>query len=109
MSFNSLLTKSVIISRVSYNTLTRITTFSDVGSLACHIQTWNGSGSNNRKGNVEGYDYPVFMMFCNLASDVRVGDKITDGSETYSVIEVETLNYGNNAHLECLLKHINYD
>lgn len=48
-----------------------------------------------------------WMMYVDIAEDVRPGMRVVYGKYTFLVDEVTPRDYGINQHLECLLKEAN--
>jgi len=41
--------------------------------------------------------YNAYNMYCEIGTDIVVGDRVIEGSNTYTVKGVATRDYGNNA------------
>jgi hypothetical protein len=74
-----------------------------IASLSCHIQPLDESFSQDIDGQF-GKDW---ILFCKV-SDILEGDRITDGSDVYRVVGVETFNFlGENRHMEIRIREYN--
>ena len=74
-----------------------------ITSLDCHIQPLEESFSEDITGQF-GKD---LLMFCEV-NDILEGDRITDGSDVYRVVGVETFKFlGEDRHMECRIREYN--
>lgn len=74
-----------------------------IAALPCHIQPLEESFSEDITGQF-GKDW---LMFCGVA-DILEGDRITDGSDVYRVVGVESFNFlGENRHMEIRIREYN--
>lgn len=46
----------------------------------------------------------AFTIWCDVATDIKLADVITNGDYKYSVKAIQTNNYGENTHLEILVE-----
>ena len=63
-------------------------------AVNCHIQPENGQQNELQ----EGAFYKLFKMWCPVDTDIRVGDRVVDGTTTYDVRGIKTYNYGSEAN-----------
>lgn len=74
----------------------------NLASLSCHIQQVSNSEQQLSQG---GY-YNQFTLWCASDEDISVGDRVIDGSVTYTVQGIKNLDIGvgsANQHLECAI------
>ena len=106
MSFTSLLSKTVVVERQSFADDGK---GGDVSTWDTHLSSQNCRIEGADKGEVELSNTgerisATHTMFCK-AVDIKVADRIKDGTDYYSVLRVsrETA-YKNEHHLEILLR-----
>lgn len=51
----------------------------------------------------DGAFYQTFKMWCDLGTDIKKGDKIIDGSTTYTVKGVSNYNFGRSNHMRIVM------
>ena len=72
-------------------------------ALDCHIQPLDESFSEDITGQF-GKD---LLLFCAV-SDILEGDRITEGSNVYRVVGVESFSFlGEQRHMECRIREYN--
>lgn len=96
MSLKNLYNKTVTLKRLSAVAGTYKETFQDVsGSISCSIHPVEGS----QQEILEGGFYNTFKMFCSQDEDVRVGDKVIDGSITYVVKGIKQYDFAGSTRI----------
>ena len=63
-------------------------------TVPCHIQPTNGE----QVQLADGAFYDTYRMWCAVDADVVLGDKVVDGSITYVINALKTMNFGKNRH-----------
>ena len=74
----------------------------NISSLECAIHQTSGEQSNLGGSAF----FQSFKMWCAIDTDIQIGDKVIDGSNTYIVKGVSNYNYGSEAsqHLLVILE-----
>jgi hypothetical protein len=45
-----------------------------------------------------------FTLWVDFGTDIQIGDTLTSGTDKYTVRGLNTLNYGNNKHIEVVIE-----
>lgn len=101
MSLKKLYTNTVSTQRLSNVTGSFKETWkANLASLTCHIQPVTGE-----QAEVFTAYYKTFKLWCATGSDVRIGDRIINGADTYTVQGVRDFKVGSNGvnHLEAII------
>lgn len=70
-----------------------------LANFKCHVQPLEPAVSEDLVGGF-GKDW---LMFC-ACLDIKEGDKVIVGSDEYRVSGVENFNFGQNPHMEILIR-----
>ena len=65
----------------------------------CHIQPESGEPIELDNGAF----YLIYNMWCGESKDIKVGDQVIIGDNTYQVREVKNLDMGGQPHMEIIL------
>jgi hypothetical protein len=65
------------------------------GDIVCAIHPVEGT----QQEMLEGGFYNTFKMFCDDATDIRIGDKVIDGSTEYTVKGIKTYDMASNTSI----------
>ena len=95
----------------TYVTVTRLSNvagskrekYQTLASFACHIQP--ASSEDAMLGQSGGF-FTSFVMYCRATEDIQTQDKISDGTNIYTVQGVQDRNFGrgsSNQHKRVLL------
>lgn len=96
MSIAKLYNKTVSTQRLGAVVGTNKQTFAtNVASLKCTIHPVETSQQNLNDGAF----YKTFKMWCDVDTDILVGDRVIDGDDTYTVKGVSSYDFGRNPHL----------
>ncbi len=100
MSIQSLYNKTVSTKRLGAVSGTyKKTEAVNLASLVCTIHPVDGS-SSEALGSAF---YKTFKLWCDVDTDILVGDIVLDGSTRYTVRGVSSYDFGRNNHLEVLI------
>lgn len=96
MSIAKLYNKTVSTQRLAAVSGTNKQTWgTNLASLDCTIHPVETS----QQALGDGAFYKTFKLWCAVGSDVLIGDRVIDGSDTYTVKGVSTYDFGRNPHL----------
>lgn len=70
-----------------------------LASLSCAIHPVEGS----QQEMLEGGFFNTFKMFCAVGTNIRVGDRVIDGSDTYTVKGIKSFNFAGSTGI----RHLN--
>lgn len=102
MSITSFYNRTVNTQRLSLVTGSNRTTFqSNLTGVVCAIHPLNPEQAVSEYGAI----YRVFKMFCSNSYDILVGDRVIDGSTTYTVKAVSLMDdvASENTHIKVIL------
>lgn len=100
MSIANLYNKTVTTQRLSDVAGTKKEAWSqNLASLSCAIHPVDG----NQQEMLEGGFFNTFKMFCDEGTDIKVGDRVIDGDDTYTVKGLKSYNFAGNA----MVRHLN--
>lgn len=80
----------------------RTTWQTNVTTFDCVIMPVDGAHNELADGSY----YQLFKLFCDATVDVKVGDRVLSGSDTYTVRAVDVYNFGRstaNHHTRVML------
>lgn len=91
-------TTSFTTKRLSYN-VNDVGTYSSHTTFDGHIQQARPELNEILKNQLVN----VFIIWCDEATDVQVGDLVDDGTREYVVKEIQRNTVGDNQHLELIV------
>ena len=97
MSLATLFDKTVTLERLSPVASTKKETFQAVvGNISCAIHPVEGTQQEMLEGGL----YNTFKMFCDDSTDIRIGDRVLEGSNTYTVKGLKTYDMGTDSSMK---------
>lgn len=94
MGVSNYYNKTVTLERLSAVAGTKKETWQPVvGDISCAIHPLEGS----QQELLEGGFFNTYKMFCSPSVDLRIGDRVIDGSDTYTVKGIKTFNFAGNS------------
>jgi hypothetical protein len=96
MGISTMFNKTVTLERLTAIANTKKESWQAVaGSIPCAIHPVEGT----QQEMLEGGFYNTFKMFCDDAVDIRIGDRVIDGSTEYVVKGIKTYDMASNSSI----------
>lgn len=96
MSLSGLYNKIVTLKRLGSVVGTHKETWQDVdGELSCAIHPIEGS----QQELLEGGFFNTFKMFCDKDVDIRIGDRVIDDTDTYTVKGIKGYDFAGSSNI----------
>lgn len=100
MPISKLYNKRVATQRLSAVSGSRKETWqTNLAVLACAIHPLESNETILNGGIFRG-----FKLFCASGADLAIGDRVIDGSSTYTVKGLSDFDFGRNQHIEAVLE-----